>query len=250
MIVPNLRQYGRGGIKLMKMSSLPKAIVSWSSGKDSAYALHELRKTEAYELVGVLTTVTSSFHRVSMHGVREELLDAQIDSLGLPCHKIYIPYPCPNEVYERELARVLNEMKRDGVTHVVFGDLFLQDIRSYREKQLHELGMRGVFPLWMRDTGRLAREMLDAGIEATLACVDLAKLDRSFAGRSFNAALLDSLPAGVDPCGENGEFHTFVSAGPMFGVRIPVTVGEVIQREGFAFADLVRDTSPRAGRPN
>jgi uncharacterized protein (TIGR00290 family) len=226
---------------MMRTGSLPKAIVSWSSGKDSAFALHELRKTGAYELVGVLTTVTATFHRVSMHGVREELLDAQVASLGLPCHKIHIPYPCPNSVYEREIARVLNNAKQDGVTHVVFGDLFLQDIRSYREKQLRELGMDGVFPLWMRDTSRLAREMLDAGIEATLTCVDLSKLDGSFAGRSFNAALLDSLPASIDPCGENGEFHTFVSAGPMFGSRIPITVGEVIKREGFAFADVIPD---------
>jgi len=223
----------------MKTGSRPKAIVSWSSGKDSAFALQQIRVTEAFELVGVLTTVTTAFRRVSMHGVREELLDAQVASLGLPCQKIYIPSPCPNSVYERQMTRVLTEMKSYGVTHVLFGDLFLQDIRSYREKQLAELGLHGVFPLWMRDTARLAREMLDAGIEAILTCVDLRKLDASFAGRRFDGDLLRSLPAGIDPCGENGEFHTFVSGGPMFSASIPVSVGDTVQREGFALADLL-----------
>ncbi len=223
----------------MSMGSRPKAVVSWSSGKDSAFALQEIRATNAYEVVGVLTTVTAAFGRVSMHGVREELLDAQVASLGLPCRKIYIPSPCPNSVYEREMAEVLKEAKRNGVTHILFGDLFLQDIRAYREQQLAELGLEGVFPLWMRDTARLAREMLDAGVQATLSCVDLGKLDASFAGRRFDEALLRSLPAGIDPCGENGEFHTFVSAGPMFRAPIPVNVGEIVQRDGFAFADLL-----------
>jgi uncharacterized protein (TIGR00290 family) len=174
-----------------------------------------------------------------MHGVREELLDAQIASLGLPSRKIYIPSPCPNSVYEREMADVLTEAKRNGVTNVLFGDLFLQDIRAYRERQLAELGLQGIFPLWMRDTAQLARQMLDAGVQATLTCVDLRKLDVSFAGRSFDAGLLRSLPPGIDPCGENGEFHTFVSAGPMFRAPIPVSVGEIVQRDGFAFADLL-----------
>jgi len=221
------------------MGSRPKIIVSWSTGKDSAFALHEIRSANAYEVVGALTTVTAAFGRVSMHGVREELLDAQIASLGLPCRKIYIPSPCPNSVYEREMASALTEAKRNGVTHVLFGDLFLQDIRAYRERQLAGLGLQGVFPLWMRDTAQLARQMLDAGVQATLTCVDLRKLDSSFAGRSFDADLLRCLPAGIDPCGENGEFHTFVSAGPMFRAPIPVTVGEIVQRDGFAFADLL-----------
>jgi uncharacterized protein (TIGR00290 family) len=236
----------------MSTASRPKAIVSWSSGKDSAFALQEIRTTQACELVGVLTTVTAAFNRVSMHGVREELLDAQIASLGLPCHKIYIPSPCPNSVYESEMGRVLTEAKHNGVTHVLFGDLFLQDIRSYREKQLERLGLHGVFPLWMRDTTRLAHEMLDAGIEATLTCVDLRKLDASFAGKAFDAALLRSLPAGIDPCGENGEFHTFVSAGPMFRAPIPVAVGNVVEREGFAFADLLSATQklPLCDKPS
>lgn len=223
----------------MKRGSRSKAIVSWSSGKDSAFALQQIRSTEEFELVGVLTTVTAAFHRVSMHGVREELLDAQVAALGLPSEKIYIPSPCPNEIYEREMTRVLTGLKRNGVTHVLFGDLFLQDIRSYREKQLSQLGLHGVFPLWMRETAALAREMIDAGIEAFLTCVDLRKLDASFAGRRFDGDLLGALPAGIDPCGENGEFHTFVSAGPMFSASIPVSVGETVQRDGFAFADLL-----------
>jgi uncharacterized protein (TIGR00290 family) len=225
------------------VGSRPKAMVSWSAGKDSAYALQKILSTQDYEIVAVLTTITAPFRRVSMHGVREELLDAQVISLGLPCQKIHIPSPCPNSVYEREMAGVLTEAKRNGVTHVIFGDLFLQDIRAYREKQLAELGLQGVFPLWMRDTEQLAREMLDTGIEASLTCVDLRKLDSSFAGRRFDASLLRSLPTGVDPCGENGEFHTFVSAGPMLRTPVPVAVGEVIERDGFAFADLLPATN-------
>lgn len=222
------------------MSHRPKALVSWSSGKDSAFALREIRRTAQCDLVGLITTVTADFNRVSMHGVREELLDAQVASLGLPCRKIWIPSPCSNEVYEREMARALTDAKSSGVTQVVFGDLFLQDIRSYREARLAELGLQGVFPLWMRDTAGLAREMLDAGIEAILTCVDPRKLDASFAGRRFDATLLHDLPVGIDPCGENGEFHTFASAGPMFKQRIPVAVGEIVEREGFVFADLLR----------
>ena len=216
-----------------------KALVSWSSGKDSAFALQQIRAAGAYDVVGVLTTVTQPFHRVSMHAVREELLDQQIAALGLPCTKIYIPSPCPNTVYEREMAAVLNQAKRDGVTHVIFGDLFLHDIRAYREQRLAELGLHGLFPLWMRDTASLAQEMLEVGMKATLTCVDLGKLDASFAGRTFDAELLRCLPAGVDPCGENGEFHTFASAGPMFRLPIPVSAGEVVERDGFAFADLL-----------
>jgi uncharacterized protein (TIGR00290 family) len=223
----------------MAKLSRPKAVVSWSSGKDSAFALQEARATNDYELVGVLTTVTLAFLRVSMHGVREELLNAQVASLGLPCSKIYIPSPCSNAIYEREMAAALTELKHSGVSHVIFGDLFLEDIRAYREKQLARLGMECVFPLWMRNTGELARHMLDAGIEATLTCVDLRKLDASFAGRRFDDDLLRHLPAGIDPCGENGEFHTFVSSGPMFERPVAINVGEVVSRDGFAFADLL-----------
>ena len=220
------------------VTARPKAVVSWSSGKDSALALHEVQRAGDVEVVGVLTTVTSAFARVSMHGVRESLLDRQIEALGLRGWKIPIPAPCPNEVYEREMARVLAEVRRLGVSTVVFGDLFLEDIRRYREARLAEVGMRGVFPLWGRPTDALAREMIAVGIRARLTCIDPRKLDRSFAGRTFDAALLDALPEGVDPCGENGEFHTFAWAAPSFRASIPVEVGEVVDRDGFVFADL------------
>jgi uncharacterized protein (TIGR00290 family) len=221
------------------MTPRTTAVVSWSSGKDSALALHEVRRSGEVEVVGVLTTITSEFGRVSMHGVREALLDQQAEALGLRCWKIPIPSPCPNEIYEREMARVLGEVQQLGVTAVVFGALFLEDLRRYREAKLAEVGMRGIFPLWMRDTAILAREMIELGIRATLTCIDPKKLDRSFAGRSFDAALLGDLPADVDPCGENGEFHTFTWAGPMFSRPIPIVVGEVVERDGFVFADVL-----------
>jgi uncharacterized protein (TIGR00290 family) len=216
-----------------------KAVVSWSSGKDSALALHEMQRTGDVEVVGILTTVTSVFERVSMHGVRESLLDRQTEALGLRGWKVPIPSPCPNEVYEREMARVLGEIRQLGVSAVVFGDLFLEDIRRYREAKLAEVGMQGLFPLWGRRTDRLAREMIDVGIRATLTCIDPRKLDRAFAGRSFDGALLEALPEGVDPCGENGEFHTFASDSPSFRSPISFAVGEVVDRDGFVFADLV-----------
>jgi uncharacterized protein (TIGR00290 family) len=215
----------------------PKAIVSWSSGKDSAFALVEAQRE--LDIVGTITTITTAFGRVSMHGVREALLDRQLAELGLPCRKIGIPSPCPNDVYERELVAALRSAQAEGVTHVVFGDLFLADIRAYRERLLAPLGLVPVFPLWLRDTRQLARDMLDAGIAATITCVDPKQLDRRFAGRAFDAQLLAELPAGVDPCGEHGEFHTFVTAGPMFRRAIPIRVGETALRDGFVFTDLL-----------
>lgn len=223
---------------------MPKAVVSWSSGKDSAWALHEIRRAGDVEVVGLLTTVTSEFARVSMHAVRDELLDLQAISLGLPCRKVRIPWPCPNERYEAEMAHAISDLRAAGVTRIVFGDLFLADIRAYREEKLLGSGVEPVFPLWGRDTTRLAREMLDGGLRATLTCVDPRQLDGAFAGRDFDAALLAELPAGVDPCGERGEFHTFAWAGPMFERPVPVTRGEVVTREGFVFADLTRACSP------
>lgn len=217
----------------------PKALVSWSSGKDSAWALHEVRRAGDVEVVGLLTTVTSEFGRVSMHAVREALLEAQAAALGLPCRKVRIPWPCPNDAYEREMAAALAEARDAGVSRVVFGDLFLEDIRAYREQKLAGTGIAPLFPLWQRDTARLARDMLAGGLEATLTCVDPRRLDRGFVGRRFDEALLAALPPGVDPCGENGEFHTFASAGPMFAAPIAVAAGAVVEREGFAFADLL-----------
>ncbi len=216
----------------------PKAVVSWSSGKDSAFALHEVRRSDALEVVGLLTTVTETYARVSMHGVRENILDAQARAAGLPLHKVRIPSPCPNEVYERAMARALEALRGDGVSRVVFGDLFLEDIRAYREEKLRGTGVEPVFPLWGRPTDRLAREIIDAGVRAHLVALDPRKLPARFAGRTFDRALLADLPDTVDPCGERGEFHTCVTAGPMFTAPIPVVRGPVVERDGFVFADL------------
>ena len=217
----------------------PKAMIAWSSGKDSAWALHEVRRAGEFDVVGALTTVTDAFARVAMHGVREDLLHAQLAAAGLPAVIVRIPFPCPNEVYEREMGQAIAQAKARGVTHMIFGDLFLADVRAYRERQLAGTGIAPVFPLWLKPTDALARDMIAAGVEAHLSTVDLNKLPASFAGRRFDAALIDALPAGADPCGENGEFHSFVSAGPMLKRRVAVTVGETVERDGFAFADLL-----------
>lgn len=221
------------------MVKKPKALIAWSSGKDCAWALHEARREGAYDIVGALTTVTDTFERVSMHGVREELLRAQLDAAGLPSITVRIPFPCSNDIYEAKMAAAMQDAVAAGVTHVIFGDLFLEDLRAWREAKLAAIGVTAVFPIWMRPTDALAREMIAAGVEAHLAVVDLKKLSAGFAGRRFDGSLLAALPAGIDPCGENGEFHSFVSAGPMLSRKIPVRVGETVEREGFAFADLV-----------
>ena len=224
-----------------------KALIAWSSGKDSAWALYETRSRGEFEIAGALTTVTETFGRVSMHGVREELLAAQLDAAGLAPIRVPIPYPCPNEIYEARMAAALVDAKAAGVTHVIFGDLFLEDVRRYREEKLAGTGIAPVFPLWGRPTPALARTMIDSGVETYLACVDLKQLPASFAGRRLDHALLADLPTSADPCGEKGEFHTFVAAGPMLSRRIPVTVGEVVEREGFAFADLIPLPAKRGG---
>jgi uncharacterized protein (TIGR00290 family) len=221
------------------VSAPPKAFLSWSSGKDSAYALCEARRLGLAEVVGVLTTLSEAYDRVAMHGVRAALLERQIGALGLPSLKVMLPSPCPNAVYESRFASACAQLSSQGVRHIVFGDLYLEDIRAYRERQLAALGMHGIFPLWRRDTAALAREMIASGLEAHLVCIDPRRLERSFAGRRFDAALLAALPPEVDPCGENGEFHTVVSAGPMFPAPIAVRVGEIVEREGFVFADVL-----------
>jgi diphthamide synthase (EF-2-diphthine--ammonia ligase) len=221
------------------MATPPMALIAWSSGKDSAWALYEARRSGDYNVVGGLTTVTDTFARVSMHGVREALLLSQLDAAGLEPIIVRIPYPCPNETYEREMAAAMAAAKARGVTHMIFGDLFLEDVRAYRERQLVGTGITPVFPLWRRPTAALAREMITAGVQANLAVVDLKKLPACFAGRHYNIDLLDEFPADADPCGENGEFHSFVSAGPMLKDRIAVSVGDTVEREGFAFADLL-----------
>ncbi|MGD9846210.1 MAG: ATP-binding protein [Variibacter sp.] len=215
-----------------------KALVAWSSGKDCAFALDRVRRAGDVEVVGALTTVTDAFKRVSMHGVREEVLRAQLVAAGLAPWIIPIPYPCPNAVYEAAMAEATARAKRAGVTHIVFGDLFLRDVRAYRERMLADTGITPLFPLWDEPTPALAREMIASGLKATLVTVDLAKLPASFAGRTFDAALLADLPEGVDPCGENGEFHTCVTAGPMMARPLAVATGEVVSRDGFAFCDL------------
>jgi uncharacterized protein (TIGR00290 family) len=220
----------------------PKAFVSWSSGKDSAFALHEARRLEMVEVVGLLTTVNAVHHRVAMHGTRESLLDRQIAATGLPCLKVPLPSPCSNEVYETRMAEACAHITAQGVRHIVFGDLFLEDIRAYREARLKEAGMEGVFPLWQRNTHALAHEMIGSGMVAHLVCIDPRRIDRRFAGRRFNSDLLAELPVTADPCGENGEFHTAVSAGPMFAAPIPVEPGEVVERDDFVFADIIPAT--------
>ena len=221
------------------MSIKPKAWVSWSSGKDSAWALRTIRQQGQLEVTALLTTINVTHGRVAMHAVREELVRRQAEALQLPLVSVPLPWPCPNSVYEEAMARAVAQARSDGVSHMVFGDLFLAEIREYREEKLRGSGITPVFPLWGLDTAALAREMIRSGLEAALTCVDPRKLDRSFAGRSFDRALLDELPAGVDPCGENGEFHTFCCAGPMFAKAIAATHGEVVERDGFVFADFL-----------
>ncbi len=216
----------------------PKAVLAWSSGKDSAYALHVARASGGFDIRALLTTVTEAYNRVSMHGVREEILDLQAQRTGLPLIKVRIPAPCPNETYEAAMAAALRPLRDGGVSHVLFGDLFLEDIRAWREERLARMGLRGVFPLWRRETARLARDMLADGLEARIVCLDPKRLDPCFAGCAFDGELLARLPGDVDPCGENGEFHTLVTAGPMFSHPIGAETGAVVERDGFVFADV------------
>jgi uncharacterized protein (TIGR00290 family) len=219
-----------------------KAWLAWSSGKDSAWALHTVRQAGEFDVVALLTTVNCTHHRVAMHAVRESLLEAQAAASGLRLVKVPIPSPCSNEFYERAMSGAMARARAEGVKDIIFGDLFLEDIRAYREKHLAACGMAPVFPLWRKDTRQLAEEMIAGGLCAYLTCVDPRRMERSFAGRRFDRDLLGEMPTQVDPCGENGEFHTFASAGPMFQNEIPVTVGEIVEREGFVFADLLPHT--------
>jgi uncharacterized protein (TIGR00290 family) len=221
------------------MTSRPRALLSWSSGKDSAYSLHVARTEGIFDVVGLLTTVTSTFARVSMHGVRESILEEQARQARLPLTKISIPSPCTNEQYEAAMRGAMEQAQADGITHVLFGDLYLEDIRAYREQNLARVGMSAAFPLWGRDTRALASEMIDSGLEAILTCVDPKRLPASFAGRRYDRQLLADLPPDVDPCGENGEFHSCVVAGPMFSAPLNVAVGDVVERDGFVFADVL-----------
>lgn len=221
--------------------------MSWSSGKDSALALHETMAAGAVEIVGLLTTVNSNADRVAMHGVRRALLEAQAKALGLPVHIVELPWPCPNEVYEERMAAAIDHARDIGVQTVVFGDLFLEDVRRYREDALEGTGIAPIFPLWQRPTNEVAQDILDLGIRALVTCVDTAQAPRGIAGRIYDQVLLADLPAHVDPCGENGEFHTVVVSGPDFSSPIQVDVGEIVEREGFVFADVVPRSDCESG---
>jgi uncharacterized protein (TIGR00290 family) len=216
-----------------------RTVLSWSSGKDSAWALHLLRDDPGIELAGLLTTINDAVDRVSMHAVRDELLRAQAAAFGLPVIEVRLPDPCTNEECDRRMGAAVERMRADGVQAMAFGDLYLEDVRAYRVRMLDGTGIEPLFPLWGRPTPALAREMVAAGLRAIVTCVDTDSLDASFVGRSFDAALLDELPRSVDPCGERGEFHTFVHDGPMFEAPLAVEPGEVVDRGRFVFADVL-----------
>lgn len=214
-----------------------KILLSWSSGKDSAWMLHRLRQ-QGHEPQGLLTTLNEAANRVSMHAVRAALLRAQASAAGVPLVEVPLPWPCTNDVYEQRMRAAVTTAVAAGFTHVAFGDLFLEDVRQYRETQLAGTGLQPLFPLWLEDTRLLAHEMLGAGLKARITCIDPRVLDRRFAGREFDAAFLDELPASVDPCGERGEFHSFAYAGPMFSHEVTVETGETVDRDAFVFTDL------------
>jgi len=214
-----------------------KTWLSWSSGKDSAWALHVLRQSDEYEVTGLFTTINSAFERVAMHAVRVELLREQAQAVGLPLYLIEIPYPCSDEQYATVMADFVARAGNDGVRCMAFGDLFLQDVRRYREERMQGTGIEAVFPLWEKPTRDLLAEMLTGGLRACLTCVDPRVLSAEFAGRELTLELLDSMPSSIDPCGENGEFHTFVFDGPMFTRPLDIEMGEVVTRDGFVFAD-------------
>ena len=218
---------------------MKRILLSWSSGKDSAWSLHVLRRGGEYEVAGLLTTFNAEADRVAMHAVRRELVERQATAAGLPLWTVPLPWPCSNEQYESLMAQTCAKALAEGLYGVAFGDLFLEDVRAYREKQLRDTGLTPIFPVWGVPTRDLAREMIASGVRAKLTCIDTKQLDRSFAGREFDESLLAHLPAQADPCGERGEFHSFVYAGPMFNTAIPISVGETIVRDQFVFTDLI-----------
>lgn len=225
-----------------------RVLLSWSTGKDSAWSLHVLRQDPDVEVVGLLTTVNTTHSRVAMHSTRLAIAEAQARAAGLPLHVVPLPWPCSNEVYEREMRAAIAAGVERGATHIAFGDLFLEDIRAYRIRQLAGSGLRPIFPIWGEPTGLLARRMIDSGVVAVVTCVDPKQLPPSFAGRTFDHSFVDDLPPGVDPCGENGEFHTCVLAGPMFREPLAATVGDIVERDGFCFTDLLPDSATAAAQ--
>ena len=215
-----------------------KILVSWSSGKDSAWMLHVLKSDPAVQIGGLLTTMNEQFDRVAMHAVRRRLLEAQAGAAGVPLRTVQLPWPCTNEQYEERMRSAVSQAITEGFTHVAFGDLFLEDVRSYREAKLAGTGLTPIFPIWGIPTDQLADQMVESGLRSVLTCVHPTQLDRSFAGRQFDRTLLQDLPEGVDRCGERGEFHSFAWDGPMFNRPIGIEVGEVVDRDGFVFADV------------
>jgi len=225
------------------ISQRKRILLSWSSGKDSAWCLQVLRKNPDYEIVGLLTTFNEAANRVAMHAVRRELVERQAFAASLPLWPVHLPWPCANEKYEELMAGACEKAINDGIEGIAFGDLFLEDVRAYREKQLKGTGLAPIFPLWGKPTHEPARTMIRSGLRAKLTCIDTSQLDAEFLGREFDEELFAALPAGVDPCGEKGEFHSFVYAGPMFDLEIPVVVGETVVRDQFVFADLTPASS-------
>ena len=219
--------------------SKKRVLLSWSSGKDSAWTLYQLQQDDDIELIGLVTTVNETHQRVAMHAVRVELLKQQAQATDLPLYIIPIPHPCSNELYNQAMTNFFVSIEGQGITHMAFGDLYLDDIRQYRIKNLKSTGLEPLFPLWLKPTEQLARTMLDGGLKTRITCVDPKQLPASFCGREFDQQFLNDLPEGVDPCGENGEFHSFAYAGPMFKQTISTTFGEVVERDGFVFADLL-----------
>jgi uncharacterized protein (TIGR00290 family) len=217
---------------------MKRVLLSWSSGKDSAWALHLLRQDPGIELCGLVTTLNAEFDRVAMHGTRRTVLEAQASAAELPLWIVPLPWPCSNEVYEQRMAEVCNRAVHERIDAIAFGDLFLTEVRAYRETQLKPTGLEPLFPVWEIPTDALAREMIAAGLRARLSCVDTKQLPAEFAGREFDASLLSDLPSAADTCGERGEFHTCVYAGPMFTAPLPIETGEIVDRDGFVFADF------------
>jgi uncharacterized protein (TIGR00290 family) len=218
---------------------MKRILLSWSSGKDSAWALHTLRRQSKYEIAGLLTTFNQEADRVAMHAVRRTLVELQAASAGIPLWSVPLPWPCSNEQYEALMSETCAKAVAEGIEGIAFGDLFLEDVRAYRVRQLAQTSLEPVFPLWGLPTDELAREMISSGLKAVLTCIDTRKLDRAFAGRRFDQEFLSGLPAGIDPCGENGEFHSFVYAGPMFRSEIAVTLGAKVTRDSFVFTDMI-----------
>jgi len=229
--------------------SRQRVVLSWSSGKDSAWTLHRLRQDPDIEVTALVTTVNAEFNRVAMHAVRQELLQAQAEAAGLPLIEVPIPYPCSNAEYESRMRALIERLRAERIERMAFGDLYLADVRAYREQQLQGTGIAPLFPLWNEPTAALAHSMIAGGLRAVLTCVDPKQLAPEFCGRQFDAALLDALPAGVDPCGENGEFHSFACAGPMFRAPIAVETRETVERDGFVFTDLCLARDPACPWP-